>query len=225
VSGDPLPDHIKRSLDEARPSGFWALGLTGTGVALVVIGFGVFGRNHPNLAYLFVVVGYLLLTVSPFFLHDWVIGRIPLKTFKRSPANRDRIEKLIAGGLPYGFYLRDFGPESKPTYRFVPISGTFTVYQDHVENTLVRELSGFIPFFALMNVSDADESPVATRIYCEDKDWFERFTHYAGNASLLIVNVDSVTPNVKREIDWIFKSNRKCQVLILTTYSGMVPAN
>lgn len=195
MSGDPLPDYIKKSLDKAHRARLWTLSLCGTGVALIVIGIGVIGRNYPNIAYLVAMVGCLIGVVASVFLEDWLIGRIPLQTFKKSPANRERIEKLIAAGLPYGFYLRDFGPESKPVYRSVPITGTFTVYSDHVESTLVRELSDLIPFFALMNVRDADESPAATRIYCEDKDWFEWFVHYAGNASLLIVNVDSVTPN------------------------------
>jgi len=216
-----LPEHIKKSVDDVRSSGFWALGLGISGASSFVIGILLFGSRYPNLGHLLGFAGPLAWTVGTVFLHEWLIGRIPLYTFRKSPANREQIEKLIAAGLPYGFYIRDFALESKSVDHFNPVGGSFFSYGDHVENSLVRDLCHFIPFFALMNALDRHESPAAARIYCEDKDWFEAFTHYAGNASLMIINVDEVTSNVRRELDWAFHSARKCAVLIVSTTAGL----
>jgi hypothetical protein len=185
-------------------------------------------RQSPVLSGTLLFAVYLAALLGKICLTRWAALGAPVHNYKRSRENKAELEKLIATYRPYGIYLRDFGPESISIAS--PFAGGMgeiatdmlalsTITEDPVENSLVKQVSRHLPFYALLNVDDINDRPIANRIYCEDFNWFDYFVRYAGSAALFIVNIDRITSAITQELDWIMQPTRIGRTLLVAPES------
>jgi|GEM_PF-4716382 len=185
------------------------------------------GTWHVALAVLFGagVIAQELLWVT--CTYHW----IELKSFAQrkkhileSVDNLTLLERIVRRGDPFALLLREFQPESRFAVSYDPSPEGAVLVDNDVRDELYEALLGPItehmPVFGLLNQSDCSHSS-HVRSFLVDDNWYVAFCAFAERASLLIIILNSPTPGIMYELNWIANNNRVQDSILVATQTAI----
>jgi hypothetical protein len=130
---------------------------------------------------------------------------------------RHDLESYIGARRPFGLYLHDFGSSIGTKWSpSRPYIGTQTANSRPTEKTIVERLSVLMPVFAFHSDLYPYLAPTR-RISAADDEWFSDFLRFSAAATLLVVDAETLSAGIEREIASIISRGLGRMTMIVAT--------
>jgi hypothetical protein len=144
--------------------------------------------------------------------------------------NRVRLEAVLKKQKPFALFLRNYSTEEGSTVLTIMPGNRFEVGPDRplglmywpvennmLENSVVDEISQFIPVFALLNRKDASVGSAYRIEVPESENWYGEFEKIAITAKLIIMVAEKETEGIMQELHWIDTHNIHSRLVLITS--------
>lgn len=142
-----------------------------------------------------------------------------LENLKKGVKDEELITKMISRGSPYVLYLRDFGSETDTT-DVLPIDGMWgRVHRprEYSQRHVLEPINKYLPVFAFLNYRSMMWDNIGYRINAVGADWFSLFERYATSAALIIFDLQRISEDLVRELDWV---QEHCDIVNIVIFAA-----
>lgn len=151
--------------------------------------------------------------------------------------NQALLEKIIWANGNFVLYLRSHSYEkgvhamnyiAQPRDGLISPQGTFfrriSFSTNPLEASFIKPISEYVPVFSLHSPKD-DSVCISRRILTKKKDWPDLVANLIPKAKYLIMNYESRTDGVTKEINCIVQNNAQSKTVLITTNTGWKEIN